>query len=82
MWVWMTLLIAIPIIAGIFFLWWKIIDIIAKKRGRNTWLWFFISIFISLILAAILLLVLGETDEKRKERIAEEERIQKEIRGE
>jgi hypothetical protein len=29
-----------------------------------------------------LLLVLGETDEKRKERIAEEERIRKDIRGE
>ncbi|MBR4217553.1 MAG: hypothetical protein IKR71_00720 [Bacteroidales bacterium] len=78
---WM-LFILIPFIGGFFFLWWKIIDIVAKKRGRSTWLWFFISIFISIILALLLLLVLGETDEKRKERIAEEERIRKDIRGE
>ena len=72
----------IPFILGGVFLWWKLIDIVAQKRGRSTWLWFIISIFITIFFAVLLLLVLGETDEKRKERIAEDEHIRKGVREE
>lgn len=75
-------LIILAMAGGLIYLYWKLIAIVARKRGRSVWLWFFLSFVISPILVILLLLVLGETDEKHKERIAEEERIRKEIRGE
>ena len=70
-------------IAGVLiYFYWRLIEIIAHKRGRSAGLWFFLSFIISPILVILLLLVLGETDEKHRERIAEEERIRQEIRGE
>lgn len=47
----------------------------AKKRGRSVVRWVIFSFFV-LPLAIILLLCLGETDEKRKERLEEEALIQ------
>ena len=47
----------------------------AKKRGRSVVGWVIFSFFV-LPLAIILLLCLGETDEKRKERLEEEALIQ------
>lgn len=70
-------------LAGVLiYFYWRLIEIIAHKRGRSAGLWFFLSFIISPILVILLLLVLGETDEKHRERIAEEERIRQEIRGE
>lgn len=48
---------------------------VAKRRGRSVVGWIIFSFF-ALPLAIILLLCLGETDEKRKERLEEEALIQ------
>lgn len=48
---------------------------VAKRRGRSVVGWIIFSFF-ALPLAIILLLCLGETDEKRKERLEDEALIQ------
>jgi hypothetical protein len=48
---------------------------VAKRRGRSVVGWIIFSFF-ALPLSIILLLCLGETDEKRKERLEEEALIQ------
>lgn len=45
----------------------------AAKRGRNIMLWFVLAIFTSPFLAILMIACIGETDEKRKERIIQEE---------
>lgn len=45
----------------------------AEKRGRSVMGWFFLSILITPIYTAFIIFCLGETDEKRKERIFQEE---------
>ena len=45
----------------------------AEKRGRSVMGWFFLSILITPIYTAFIIFCLGETDEKRKERIFKEE---------
>ena len=44
----------------------------AKKRGRRQFGWFIFSMLFSPILGMIFLAFLGETEEKRKERLTEE----------
>lgn len=44
----------------------------AKKRGRSQFGWFVFSMLFSPILGMIFLAFLGETEEKRKERLTEE----------
>jgi uncharacterized membrane protein len=57
---------------------------IARKRGRSGFGWFLLSLIISPIVTMIILFVLGDTEEKRREKrkesIEEEERFRKEIR--
>ena len=45
----------------------------AETRGRSVMGWFFLSILITPIYTAFIIFCLGETDEKRKERIFQEE---------
>jgi len=52
----------------------------AKKRGRSGFGWFVFCLFFSPFLAILLLAVLGETDEKRRERIIEEEKLRNQYR--
>lgn len=47
----------------------------AGNRGRSQFGWFLFALFFSPILAMIFLALLGETDEKRLEKIREEETI-------
>lgn len=47
----------------------------ANKYGRDSLFWFFISLIASPYVAILSLHFLGETDEKRKERIMEEEKL-------
>ena len=47
----------------------------AKNRGRSGTLWFFLSLLINPILAVLLLLAMGDTDAKRKERWLFEEQV-------
>ena len=47
----------------------------ATKRGRSGFLWFMFSLLLSPVLSMLLIYFLGETDEKRKERIREEEQL-------
>lgn len=52
----------------------------AQKRGRNYFAWLIISLVFSPIIAVILVLLLGETDERRIQKIIEEEEIRKAYR--
>jgi len=52
----------------------------AKNRGRNAGGWTLLAIFVTPLLCLPFLSVLGETKEKRKERIVEEELIRKQLR--
>lgn len=45
----------------------------ANKRGRSRLGWFVFTLFFSPFLAMLFLALLGETDERRRERIIEEE---------
>ena len=45
----------------------------AETRGRSVMGWFFLSILITPIYTSFVIFFLGETDEKRKERIFQEE---------
>ena len=51
----------------------------AKKRGRSRFGWFLLSAFTSPLVGMILLAFLGETDERRRERIREEEEIRRSV---
>ncbi|MBP1673383.1 MAG: hypothetical protein H6Q25_1198 [Bacteroidetes bacterium] len=55
-----------------------IIAIIASDKGRSGFLWFIISVFLSPLFTMLLLLLVGETREKRKEIIFEEEEFRME----
>jgi hypothetical protein len=47
----------------------------ATKKGRSGFGWFIFCLFFSPFLAIIIIALLGETDEKRRERIIEEEKL-------
>lgn len=53
----------------------------ANRRGRSGTLWFLFSLIISPFLAMLFLALLGETDEKRKRRIIEEEELRARYRN-
>lgn len=53
----------------------------ARKRGRSGFFWFLIALFISPLLAMLFLLLLGDTDAKRREKIVSEERLRNSIRS-
>lgn len=74
---WEKILFVIIVIAIVTFL---IILIIipvkmANKRGRSAIGWFIFCLVFSPFLAMLFLALLGETDEKRRERIIEEEKL-------
>ena len=52
----------------------------AKKRGRSGSGWFIFSFLLSPILGIIIVACLGETEDKRRERIYEEEEMRRQIR--
>lgn len=56
------------------------VGIMAEKRGRSYFGWFLFSFIFTFILAIILVLLLGDTDERRREKIIEEEDIRKSYR--
>jgi hypothetical protein len=47
----------------------------ARSRGRSYWGWFLFSFFFSPLLSIIILACLGDTEERRKEKIYEAEEI-------
>ena len=47
----------------------------ARNRGRSGTLWFLLSLLISPILTVLLLLAMGDTDAKRREKWQKEEHI-------
>ena len=53
----------------------------ANKRGRSGFGWFMLSMIISPFLCMLFLYLLGETDDKRKERIIEEEVLRNQYRN-
>ena len=67
-----ALIVYTPFMIAVYFL--------AKRYGRPTVNWLIISLFISPVVCLIILLSLGESDEKKRERIREEELYRKSIR--
>lgn len=53
----------------------------ANKRGRAAWFWFLFSLIFSPFLSMLFLFFLGETKNKRRERIIEEEKIRNSYRN-
>lgn len=53
----------------------------ANRRGRSATIWFLFSLIISPFLAMLFLALLGETDQKRKRRIIEEEELRMRYRN-
>jgi len=53
---------------------------VARKRGRSGIGWFLLACVISPYISLIVLACIGETDEKKRDRIYEEELIRKSIR--
>lgn len=51
----------------------------ARNRGRSGTLWFILSLLISPVLTVLLLLALGDTDAKRRERWMHEEQIRNRV---
>lgn len=47
----------------------------ANKRGRSGFLWFLFSLITSLFVSMLFIYLLGETEEKRQERIVEDEKL-------
>lgn len=56
--------------------------IMANKRGRNIFGWGVFALLFSPLIAIILLALLGETKEKRLQRIREEEEMRQFVRNE
>ena len=52
----------------------------ARKRGRSGFGWFLLACIISPYISLIILACLGDTEEKKRDKIYEEELIRKEIR--
>ena len=55
---------------------------IASKKGRSFIGWYIFSVLLSPLIGLIVVLCLGESDEKRRERIIEEEKIRNSERNE
>jgi hypothetical protein len=55
---------------------------IASKKGRSFIGWYIFSVLLSPLIGLIVVLCLGESDEKRRERIIEEEKIRNSVRNE
>lgn len=53
----------------------------SKKKGRNTFSWFILALFISPFICIFLLHFLGETEERAEERIIEEEKLRNRYRN-
>lgn len=63
-------IVVVLFVLGIWSLFCLIPAYMARQRGRSYWGWFFISFFLlSFVLSSIILLLLGDTDEKYKEKI-------------
>lgn len=56
------------------------VGIMADKRGRSYWGWLIFSYLFTFVLAIIILLLLGDTDDRRMEKIMEEEDIRRSYR--
>lgn len=56
--------------------------LIASKKGRSFIGWYIFSVLLSPLIGLIVVLCLGESDEKRRERIIEEEKIRNSVRNE
>ena len=52
----------------------------ARKRGRSGFFWFLVALFISPLLAILILILLGDTDSKRREKIVSEELLRNRLR--
>jgi len=54
---------------------------LAKKRGRSDWFWYIFSFIFTPILGVILVLLLGDTEKKRRQKILEDEELRRSYRN-
>lgn len=71
----------VAIILAVIICLYVIVGKMANKRGRNAAGYIILSLFTSPFIVMIILAILGETDDKREERIIEEEEIRNRIRN-
>jgi len=57
-----------------------LVGVIADKKGRSVLGWVVLSLFISPLIAIIIVAIIGESNENRMKRIIEEEKIREAIR--
>ncbi len=57
-----------------------LITTMANKQGRNVFVWLLLSLFVSPILVILCLALLGDTEERRREKVLEEERLRLSVR--
>lgn len=55
------------------------VAVIAGNKGRSGFLWFLLSILINPFFAILILIALGDTDEKRRQKVIEDEKTRQEI---
>jgi len=76
--IWMGVTVVSIIVFYLAFL--AVVYYIAEKKGHNGIKWALLSLIISPIIVIIILAVLGETEEHRKRRIIQEEKLRESIR--
>ena len=57
------------------------VAVIANKQGRSGLIWFFLSILLNPFFSILILIALGDTDEKRKQKVIEDEKVRLSIRN-
>lgn len=80
---WAPILIGLIVLVALayFFLFPMLVAKAARNRGRSGVLWFILSLLISPVLTVLLLLAMGDTDAKRKERWMHEELIRNKVQN-
>ena len=74
---WSSYLILFLILIGISYIFIMpfLVAAIANNKGRDGVLWFFLSLILNPLFSILILIGFGDTDEKRKQRIIEEEKL-------
>ena len=76
----LAVLVIIAIIANALILFHYVYEM-ACRNGRSTFYWIFFSLFLTPLISIILLSCIGETEEKRRERLLKDEEYLKLMRG-
>lgn len=73
------LLLVVALILAFILVYYLIITM-ANKQGRETVIWLLLSFFVSPIFVIVCLALLGDTNERRREKVIEEEKLRLSLR--